>query len=119
MSRFVAGVQYNDFKGSVAGDRADNYSLAEYLSEQGQLQAGERVVGYRLAFYENHGHEVEPSVVVYLQAGSFDEPAEEIRPIEIEMTTGKFFSFFKRFDMVMTVKGQTFEGVTVKGPDID
>ena len=116
MSTFTAGVQYNDFKGSVAADRADNVGLDDYLSGLGLAKPGERFVGCRISFNENSGREISPGVLVYLQAGSFDDPASTIRAIDVKMPTQKFFSFFKRFDMVMTVKGQTFDHTEVDGP---
>jgi hypothetical protein len=119
MSTFTAGVQYNDLKGSVAADRSDNVAIADHLVGLGVAKLGERVVGYRISFNENPGNEISPSVVFYLQEGSFDDPAAVIRAIDIEMSIQKLFSFFKRFDMVMTVDGETFDDIEVHGPQYD
>jgi len=116
MSIFTAGVQYNDLKGSVAADRSDNLSIVDYLTNLGLTKPDERVVGYRTAFGGNPGEDINPGVVFYLQAGSFDDPATTIRAIDVDMPIEKFFSFFKRFDMVMTVKGETFDNMQVDGP---
>lgn len=116
MSTFTAGVQYNDYKGSVAADRSDNVSISGHLVELGLANSGERVVGWRISFGGNSGKEINPGVVIYLQEGSFDDPAAVIRAIDVDMPIQKFFSFFKRFDMVMTVNGEKFEDTPVDGP---
>lgn len=118
MSIFKARVQYNDFKGTVAADVSDNKSFLNYLVEIGLANKNEEIVGYRIVFNENSGREIEePGVVVYLQDETLDDPTSTIRAIDQRMPTKKFFSFFKRFDMVMTRDGSTFEGVEVDGPD--
>jgi hypothetical protein len=119
MSTFTAGVQYNDLKGSVAADRSDNVAIVDHLAGLGVAKPRERVVGYRISFNENPGSEISTSVVFYLQEGSFDDPATIIRAIDVEMSTQKLFSFFKRFDMVMTVDGETFDDIEVHGPQYD
>jgi len=120
MSIFTAGVQYNDFKGTVAADRADDVTFHDYLVTEGLASEAERIVGYRITFNENRGAEVAtPGIVVYLQEGSFDEPGRKIRAVEVSMTTAKLFSFFKRFDLVMTLKGLAVDDVEVEGPHYD
>lgn len=119
MSDFVASVQYNDFKGSVAADRSDTESMKEYLVEHGLAADDERVIGYRISFNGNHGVEYEPSVLVYLQKGSFDEPDKIVRAVDIQMSGPKFFSFFKRFSLVLMNDGLDLSGVTVDGPHYD
>lgn len=116
MSTFTAGVQYNDFKGSVAADRSDNASLFDHLAKLGLATSEERVVGCRISFNENPGKQINPSVLVYLQEGRFDDPAAVIRAIDVAMPIQQLFSFFKRFDMVMTINGEKFENTPVDGP---
>lgn len=116
MSVFSASVQYNDFKGSVAADRSDNLSLSAYLVEQELIKSDERVVGCRISFGGNSGDEVDHGIVFYLQGGSFDEPSDTIKAIETDMPIQKLLSFFKRFDMVMSIDGNSFEGTKVDGP---
>ncbi|WP_421905889.1 hypothetical protein [Mameliella sp.] len=99
MSDFVAAVQYNDFKGTVAADRSDTESMAQYLVGEGLANDDERVIGYRISFMGNHGNEFEPGVLVCLQKGSFDDPYQAVRAVDIEITASKFFSFFKRFSL--------------------
>ena len=114
---FTASVQYDDFKGTVAADRSDTESMKSYLQSEGLAEPSERVVGYRICFGGNHGKEVErPGVVIYLSETDFDDAAQSIRAIEIDMTMARLFSFFKRFDCVFTHKGEQFEGATIEGP---
>ncbi|SEI63875.1 hypothetical protein SAMN05421762_3199 [Pseudooceanicola nitratireducens] len=116
MSDFEASVQYNDFKGSVAADRSDTERMSDYLVAQGLATDDERVVGYRISFMGNHGDEYEPGVLVYLQKGSYDDPDKVVRAIDIQMSGPKFFSFFKRFSLVLMQDGLDLTGVTVDGP---
>ncbi|MEM1341062.1 MAG: hypothetical protein AAGF68_02005 [Pseudomonadota bacterium] len=119
MAIFQAGVQYNDIEGTVAADRSDNLAIADHLTEKGLANPDERVVGYRISFSENQGKEIDAGVVFYLQEGSFDDPAATIRAIDVAMPHATLFKFFKRFDLVMTVKGAQFEGTEVIGPIYD
>lgn len=119
MSDFVASVQYNDFKGTVAADRSDTESMKDYLVAQGFAKDDERVVGYRISFNGNHGHEYEPNVLVYLQSGSFDQPDRVVRAVDIHMSGPKFFSFFKRFCLVLMEDGFDLSNVEVEGPHYD
>ena len=120
MSIFKAGVQYDDFSGTVAADKAGSIAMLDHLKKEGFANDTERLVGYRIAFGGNDGHEIEtPGVIVYLREGSHDEPAPVVRAVDVPMTTAKFFSFFKRFDLVMMQKGVSFVGVEVDGPHYD
>lgn len=122
MNTFEAGVQYNDFKGTAAADRADELSFRDYLKEVGLCSADEIVVGIRIGFAGNHGREMETvGVVAYLFAGGSaggDAP-KDVRAVEVDITTAKLFSFFKRFDMVMTTKGLDLSQALVDGPHYD
>jgi hypothetical protein len=120
MSIFKAGVQYDDFTGTVAADIADRVEMLKHLQEKGLAKDTEGVVGYRIVFGGNHGREIEqPGIVVYLREGGFDKPSSMVRAVDVPMSTAKFFSFFKRFDLVMTQKGMSFDDVEVDGPHYD
>jgi len=118
MNIFKAGVQYDDFKGGVAADRADDISFLDYLIENNLAKEGERLAGYRLCFSGNQEHEIEkPGIVAYLfEADGFEERPTAIRAVEVDLTTAKLFSFFKRFDLVMIRKGMNLDDVPVEGP---
>ena len=119
MSDFDASVKYTDYKGTVAADRSDTESMADYLVSEGLATEDERVVGYRISFNGNHGKEYEPGVLIYLQKGSFDDPEKVVRAIDIAMSGPKFFSFFKRFSLVLMQKGLDLSKVTIDGPHYD
>ncbi|ATI40891.1 hypothetical protein CBW24_01975 [Pacificitalea manganoxidans] len=112
----AAQVQYNDYRGTVAADRADDRSLKDFLEDLGLARPDEIVVGCRISFYENPGQNISGGVVVYLQTGAFGDPDVAIRAIEVNLPFDKLFSFFKRFDLVFTTDGRTYENVEVDGP---
>jgi len=118
MNEFQAGVQYDDFKGSVAADIADNISIAEFLKKKDIARENERVVGYRVCFSENDGAEKDnPGIVVYLSnSDNFEAKPKIVRAVEVDVTIAKLLSFFKRFDLVMTKKSMNFDDVSVDGP---
>lgn len=119
MDVFTASTQYNDLKGTVAADRSDNLSLIDYLKENGWANEGDQTAGYRVVFTENHSREIkEPGIVVYLyeQDDSGENP-KHIRAIDIDMPIAKFFSYFKRFDLVMAKDHLNLDDVLVTGPD--
>jgi hypothetical protein len=119
MSDFIASVQYNDFKGTAAADISDTESMHNYLVGLGLAEGDERVIGYRISFNGNHGKEFEPGVLIYLQKGSFDTPDRVVRAVDLEMAGAKFFSFFKRFSLVLMRDGLDLSNVTVDGPHYD
>lgn len=117
MEIFKAGVQYNDLMGSVAADRSDNLSFIDYLRGRDLANDDEHIIGYRFGFNENHMQKIiNLGLVIYLLKG---ENEKEIRAIEVEMPSADFFSYFKRFDLVMTSKGFDLDGVEVSGPYYD
>lgn len=119
MNVFNAGVQYNDFTGTVAADRSDENSLSKYLFSQGLTEEDEIVIGFRFGFSENHGREVDlESAVIYLKknVGEFEKAPKSVRAIDVPMTLSQFFSFFKRFDLVANIDGLELGETEVDGP---
>lgn len=121
MDTFNAGVQYNDFKGTVAADISDNVALSDYLVSLGKADSDERVVGFRIASGENRGTPVtDVSLVAYLLRSAEFEPAPAaVRAVEVRVTPGEALAFFKRFDLVATRRGVDFSGTHVDGPHYD
>lgn len=118
MDTFNAGVQYNDFKGTVAADISDNVALTDYLVSLGKADKDERVVGFRIASGENRGTPVtDVSLVAYLLRSADFEPAPtEVRAVEVRVTPGEALAFFKRFDLVAMRRGVDFSSTHVDGP---
>lgn len=118
MSTFEAGVQYDDFKGSVAADVSDNVALSSYLKQQGIIQSDDRIAGIRIAASGNTGADITTvSLVVYVASSeSFEPTPTHLRAVETHMSPGKALSFFKRFDLVMLRRGEDLSGAEVDGP---
>ncbi|WP_223010968.1 hypothetical protein [Sphingomonas yunnanensis] len=118
MNIFVAGVQYDDFEGTVAADIAENSDLLRHLEELGLAQQGERIAAVRLTASSLSPGDVEDcSLVAYLcSAASFEERPSEVRAVETRITPAKLLSFYKRFDLVMVRKSMDLSSSTVDGP---
>ncbi|MEE3316677.1 MAG: hypothetical protein VX202_02865 [Pseudomonadota bacterium] len=120
MNQFVAHVQYDDYKGTVAADRSDESSLVEMLREKGIVNAGERLVALRFSFWENPSRAIEEiSLIAYLVNGELKQEHEELRAIDFEIPVSEFFRYFKRFDLVMSANGVDLSNATVDGPHYD
>lgn len=120
-NNFDAGVQYNDFKGTVAADISDNVALADYLVSRGKAEQDERVVAFRIACGENRGGAVtDVSLVAYLLRSIEFEPAPAaVRAVEVRVTPGEALAFFKRFDLVATRGSVDLSDAQVDGPHYD
>ena len=121
MEIFDAGVQYNDFKGTVAADISDNVALADYLVSLGKAEQEERVVAFRIASGENRGVPVtDVSLVAYLlRSAEFESAPAAVRAVEVRVTPGEALAFFKRFDLVAMRRGVDFTNAQVDGPHYD
>ena len=121
MDTFSAGVQYNDFKGTVAADISDNVALADFLVSLGKAEQDERVVGFRIASGENRGTPVgEVSLVAYLlRSVEFEPKPAAVRAVEVRISPGEALAFFKRFDLVVTRRGVDFSDTEIDGPHYD
>ncbi|WP_424987989.1 hypothetical protein [Microbulbifer sp. S227A] len=117
MTEFIAGVQYDDYRGTVAADKSDTEGFRQHLLDKGLATEEEYVAGYRVTMGENHGDEITIiGVVVYLHRG---DELKRFRAIEIEMKIAVFLKFFKRFSMVLMKSSLDFSGVQVNGPHYD
>ena len=121
MDTFNAGVQYNDFKGTVAADISDNVALTDYLMSLGKAEKNERVVGFRITSGENRGIPVtDVSLVAYLlHSAEFDPAPAAVRAVEVRVTPGEALAYFKRFDLVAMRRGVDFSDTQVDGPYYD
>ena len=121
MDIFTAGVQYDDFKGTVAADVSDNLSLAKHLVSLGKAQNDERVVAFRITSSGINGAQVtDVSLVAYLSDSKEFEPSpESVRAVEINATPGEALSFFKRFDLVAKRDNLDLTATRVDGPHYD
>lgn len=112
---FKASVQYDDFRGSAAADRADDVTLVTYFKDKGYIGQNEQVLAIEFWSGENHGGPAETlSVTVtvanlhgYETLPNFlaDPNRPPLRSINVDMSAGEFFGYFKRFHVVLTHKG--------------
>ena len=118
---FIAHVQYDDFKGTIAADISDNVALGSFLVSKGLAEEGERVVAFRIASGENRGVPVsEVSLVSYLvRSTEFESAPTAVRAVEISITPGDALAFFKRFDLVATRRSVDLSNTKVDGPHYD
>ena len=116
INTFHAAVQYNDFKGSSASDRADNNDADAFLLSKGLKTAGEFLLGIELFAGENHGFHKDPVYVHFLLAtpGDYDSVKEmvdsipgpvPVRRVDVQMPLAEFFGLFKRFSITLSPGG--------------
>lgn len=122
METFKASAQYNDLKGTVAADRADQNDASKWLKENGHINDNELVLGIEIFIGENHGKHEDPIYVSFLVSElhgytsipelleSTPEPIQ-VRKIQLQMDTADFFALFKRFSVTLSTSGM-LEGVT-------
>ena len=120
MSDFKASVQYDDFKGTVACDKGDNFSVSDFLKGRSLLPAGQYVVGFRVA---SNSYDKTPvpnvSLVAFLSSGGVGTKITKVHAIEVDISPGDFFALFKRFDLIAMSKAFETDGVTIDGPHYD
>lgn len=99
----TAGVQYNDFVGSIAFDNADKNTLIDFLKQQGEAKAGEFVLGYEVFVHPGSLNDsTDIKVVVHL--GNIS--TEDVRTVEVTVGVLQFLKFFKRINFVAENRGR-------------
>ncbi|HBQ1077028.1 hypothetical protein [Klebsiella pneumoniae] len=93
---FKASTQYNDFKGTVAADRADQGSFSDFLRARGILKQDEIVKGISFFSAENF---FDVEAYIFDQAG-------ELRRETVKITLTDFFNTFKRFSIKLSRNGE-------------
>jgi hypothetical protein len=117
--RFRASVQYGDFRGSTAADRADKGGPDDWLRNKGLIQPGEFVLGIEIWAGENPGVHRDPiSVQFLLVNGTFDSVNEQLKsergPIRVtrvsaDIGIAEFMGLFKRFSICLSPGGMLDE----------
>ncbi|KUL29918.1 hypothetical protein [Chlorobium limicola] len=103
-----ASVQYNDFVGTAAADISDHTSLNEFLGSRGVDLDRYNAIGSR--FYANYNDGFRASIICvdnqkssekekYIVSLSFEEPFDK----------DEFFDLFKRFEVLITVKNDSYQ----------
>lgn len=114
-TNFKASVQYDDFKGTAAADRADKGDASDWLEKKGLIQEGEFLLGITLFAGENHGFHQDPLFVEFLLATPGDHDSIEatietgapvvVRRVRVDMGLVEFFGLFKRFSVYISSHG--------------
>lgn len=113
---FRASVQYGDFKGTSAADRADQKGADEWLEKKGLKQPGEFLVGVELWVGENHGVHKDPVHVHFLLvtfAGYENvkvmleetQGPVDVRRVSEKMPVSDFLALYKRFSVCLSPSG--------------
>jgi hypothetical protein len=125
---FKAGVQYGDFEGSAAADRADHGDLGDYLRKNGLMREGEFLIAAEVWIGENHPKPgappwtnavAEPSIrALVVDAPDYDGAVRDVlnqdpvpvRKIDLPLTLNQFVGLFKRFAVTLTIRGGDLAG---------
>lgn len=114
---FVAGVQYDDWKGTSAADASDERGASAWLKENGYSDEDEVLVGIEMFVGENHGQHEDPVYISFLlipleghetiepMLNTGGEPIN-VRRVEVQMNVAEFFALFKRFNVALSLKNK-------------
>ena len=114
---FKSGTQYGDLKGSATADNSDNFEATSYLKKQELISEEEIVLALEFSIPESDKPSFDKKIYVSFYV---NEPSDiskeqqiEARHIELELSLGEFFGFFKRFSATLSLKG------AAEGKDIE
>lgn len=117
---FTAGVQYDDYKGTVAADDADFNSLQKYLDSKKLIKPDEALVGIEVWSGESKDRPITVRAFMFSSNGqtTIDDAIQapgplSVRAIELEMQPDEFFAFFKRFNIYMSSGKGMLDGVEI------
>lgn len=125
--QFKAAVQYGDFSGTVAADRADKGDAGDWLKNKGLRQEGEFLAGVTLYITKNDDdgeHLVDVEFLLTTIGGhdklnlmlEHDSSPVVIRRVKAEMPIAEFFGLYKRFSVHISADGM-LEGREYTYPD--
>ena len=101
--RFLASVQYGDFKGTAAADRADSELLHKWIDERNLRDPDkETLIGISMSVGENHGTHRDPVHVTFyfVTPGYYDgvkkaisesDGPVSVRDVMVQMKLAEFF----------------------------
>lgn len=118
--KFIASVQYGDWKGTSAADGADRNGLRDWLEANGHKKPDEFLLGVSIFVGENHGVHKDPIYVYFLLASPGDHDSVKamidssqgpikVRKVSVEMKLTEFFGLFKRFSIAFSSHGMLGE----------
>jgi hypothetical protein len=119
MTRFQAGTQYGDWKGTAVADQFGDVTdkFDELFEATGKVdKENELLIGFE--FYAGEGHfylagyyhpKSNSNILGWIPSlnDDFNSNAEpiQVRKIEVGLTLEQFFKYFKRFNVVMVLDG--------------
>lgn len=116
---FKASVQYGDWRGTAAADRADQNDPEHWLEKNGKKKPGEFLIGIEIWAGENHGKHKDPVSVTFLLASASEHDTVknqietgkplQVRRIREDMNLIEFFGLFKRFSVAISNHGMLTE----------
>jgi len=118
---FKAGVQYDDYKGSVACDDNDLTTLKSELRKFFGLDKSATIVGIKvIANYEIRTSDIDNFSIIILTPENDDYDEKNSNNLEVnvrkfskEISIQNFFKLFKRFQITLSSKGE-FENAKYK-----
>ncbi len=118
---FKAGVQYDDYKGSVAADDADTSTLKSALRKEFNLSDSEYIVGVsayinylgRTTDIENINVKIYVSQEDNLEHKIQNNEKIQARIFDKDLSISSFFKLFKRFELTLSSKG-VFEDANIE-----
>ena len=123
---FEASVQYDDFTGTAAADRADQGGLEDWLRANGRMGTGDFLVGFKFYTGERIGSAPHAVDTVEVEAVIADGHTHDtfkaslnatgpvpLRCVNVTMHLTQFFGMFKRFAVSLSNNGM------LTGRDVD
>ena len=118
---FKAGVQYDDYKGSVAADDADTSTLKSALRKEFNLSDSEYIVGVsayvnylgRTTDIENINVKIYVSKEENLIHKIQNNEKIKVKIFDKDLSISSFFKLFKRFELTLSSKGE-FEEANIE-----
>lgn len=114
---FSAGVQYDDYKGTVAADDADLSTLFSALNSFFELDEKDEILGVSVyANYLGNTSDIENlSLTILVSAGDTNNESSpvEVKKFNKDISLTNFFKLFKRFELTLSNAGG-FEGKKYK-----
>lgn len=110
---FKAQAQYGDWVGDAHADDADLAGIRAWIADQGLLKEGETVVGVK--FYAG-AHDFISIKALVVPENTYDtskayidakraQGAIPLRQVDLALTAAEFLRHFKRFSVVLGVRG--------------
>jgi hypothetical protein len=111
--KFIASVQYGDWKGTSAADDAGKNTIRDWLRTKNLMKSDEYLLGVSIYASESLCKDKKPIYVNFLivslkdhdsvkeMINSSQKPVK-VRKVSVDMNLTEFFGFFKRFSIAFS-----------------